>query len=268
MSCCPVKTYDSCGCEQNRPQVVACFNKQTNLSPLSDALGPYPDEVIMTALDRILYYSGATKIYHQLDMAAMRQSLASAPSAGATTLPVLCPKVSGSSVCSGICGNIEVAKCNSNSSMSKYASAKSTAKWKSPTVCSTPPKTSSQRSKCTIGKPVSYPRLRTPRVDFAHPVSDTRQVAGGPTLPERMKRSLSTCSIAYLRLKTKLHDCRQKWLWTRLMSSENGCHVYEVYKNSDVEHAPSKMSGAKEPVILFLVMPNGQVTPFESLSTY
>ncbi|XP_030555551.1 uncharacterized protein LOC115758894 [Drosophila novamexicana] len=252
MSCCSVK-------------VVACFNKQTNHSPLNDALGPFPDEVIMSALDRILYYSGATKICHKLDMAAMRQSLASAPTAEATACPALCPKVSGSSVCSGTGG---VAKSNSNSSLSKYASAKSTTKCKSPTVSCTPPRTSSQRSKCTIGKPVSYPRLRTPRVDFAHPVSDTRQVAGGPTIPERLKRSLSTCSIAYRHLKTKLHDCGQKWLWTRLMRSDNGCHVYEVYKNSDVERAPCKMSGAKEPVILFLVMPNGQVMPFESLSTY
>ncbi|EDW53996.1 GM18231 [Drosophila sechellia] len=60
-SCCATQTT-RCECPTGlrlgkRPQ-----------APLIDMLGPHPDEIIMTILDRILYLSGATKIIPMLEL--------------------------------------------------------------------------------------------------------------------------------------------------------------------------------------------------------
>ncbi|EDW04433.1 uncharacterized protein LOC6571696 [Drosophila grimshawi] len=248
MSGAPCQVSAPCQPENTCPAVRTCLRARGTL--LEDVLGPFPDEVIMTALDRILYCLGATRIYHQL------KGLPYAPQASACTLP--CPKPSCSSLSSPM----------SNTSHSKYTSASSKGTCKPNCACNQT--SAAAKLKSTTSRP-SRPRM--PRVDFAHPVIDDRQLAGGhPTLSDRMKGSLSTATIAYSRLKSrlaaKLPDSGHKWLWTRLVHSKDGCHVYEVYKNSDVGHAPQKMAGAKEAIILFLVTPNGYVMPFETVSSF
>ncbi|XP_034474351.1 uncharacterized protein LOC117781662 [Drosophila innubila] len=257
------------GCS-SMPQAVACCNQPDDVGPLCYAMGPYPDEVIMLALDRVLYYLGATKILHQLELTCSSSTVQEKESASPASIPAPpCTVASSTSTCS-LMGKIDVSKCSSNSSISKYTTAKS----KNSVGDFTLPKTSSLRLKSTIQKvtiPACNSRPRTPRVDFAHPVVDNRIKSGGPSISTRMKQSLSTCSLACRRLTDKLSanslDKHQRWVWTRLVHSENGSKVYEVYQNSNTNKKPWKMSGPKQPVIVFLVLPNGHVMPFETISS-
>lgn len=252
------------------PQVVACCHRPENGGSLCYAVGPYPDEVIMLALDRILYYLGATKILHQLELDCLPSTVQVKESSPPVSLPVpTCTVASSTSTCSLI-GKIDVSKCSSNSSISNYTTAKS----KNSVREFTSPKTSSFRlkSQCQkVSMPVCDPRPRTPRVDFAHPVVDNRMKSGGPSISTRMKQSLSTCSLACRKFTDKLtantFEKDQRWVWTRLVHSENGSKVYEVYQNSNTNKKPWKMSNHKQPVIVFLVLPNGHVMPFETITS-
>ncbi|XP_060659365.1 uncharacterized protein LOC132793451 [Drosophila nasuta] len=240
----------------------ALATEQQHEENCSYALGPYPDEVIMLALDRILYYSGVTKIKHLLQMANFGTSSQLVPPVSISTpTPPSAPcKVScGTSTCNLI-GKIDVSKYNSsNSSLSHFTSAK--------TGKSIKGLTPSLRSQ-TVN--VSNLRPRTPHVDFANPVVDNRLPAG-PSFSTSVKQSLSACSIACRRLKVKLsataQNKDQRWVWTRLVSSANGCKVYEVYQNSQSDKKPWKSCDPKQqPVVVFLVMPSGYVMVFETVS--
>ncbi|EDW11152.2 uncharacterized protein LOC6575705 [Drosophila mojavensis] len=250
MSCCCCQVRkDPCRTCGAAPLDVSCCGRRVGQCSLTNALTPYPDEIIMTILDRILYFFGATKICHLLGNPPCRSP------------PPVCAKSSCTSV---TCTSGQMSKCSTSSSLSKLAGAKLTGNCKS--------KSSSLKSKSSVGQSTGCSAgPRTPHVDFAHPAGDNRRrSADSISLSDRMKLSLSKASIAYTRLKSKLSANLQhlgkKWLWTRLVRSENGCHIYEVYKNSAKEPDSCSMSGDKEPVILFLVTPNGQVMPFESLS--
>ncbi|KAL7742234.1 hypothetical protein ACLKA6_005498 [Drosophila palustris] len=273
MSCQLGQTGGSGSCACGMPQAVcsSCSQPEDGCL-LCYAVGPYPDEVIMLALDRILYYLGATKILHQLELSRLpKPTVQAKPCAPpAPVAPAPCTVTSSTSTCS-LMGKIDVSKCSSNSSISKFTTARSKSSFKDFAV----PMTCSQRLKSSprrVTTPACVPRPRTPRVDFAHPVVDSRLSSGGPSISTRMKQSLSTCSLACRRLKHKLTanslDKDQRWVWTRLVHSENGIKVYEVYQNSSTEKKPWKKSGPKQqPVIVFLVLPNGHVMPFETVSS-
>lgn len=169
--------------------------------------------------------------------------------------------------CSTSCGSLHDVSANeSTSKCSPSSQSRSTYGTARNMLCSScAPKTSSLKSKASCNKsPCSTLRVRSPHVDFANPISDNRP----PPFMERMKRSLSTCSIVCKQLKSRLAaSCKnnQRWVWTRLVRSGNGCKAYEVYQNSANCQAPNNNS-SRQPDIVFLVMPNGQVMPFETVS--
>ncbi|XP_023170760.2 uncharacterized protein LOC111599360 [Drosophila hydei] len=251
--CCCQAQKDDCHKCRSAPQAVSCFNQRVNQYPVSDALAPYPDEIIMTILDRILYFFGATNVCHQPEPEQTAMRLGNSPCNPPSS-------VCGKSSCSSVTCNMGLmSKASTTSSLSKFATAKSMG---NSTLCSPKSKGSVCQPACCWSGP------RKPHVDFAHPVYDNHQRADDSnTLSERMKVSLSQASIACRRLKSKLSTNLQhlgkKCLCTRLVRSENGCQIYEVYKNSGKE-----TTCCEAPVILFLVTPNGQVMTFESLSTY
>lgn len=156
------------------------------------------------------------------------------------------------------CNDASVNNSPSNQSSSRYDTARNL------NGSSCAPKSSSLKSKLSSdNKPPCQGniRLRTPRVDFANPICDNR----GPSLMERMKHSLSTCSLACKQIKTRLAaNCKNnnRWVWTRLTRSGDGCKTYEVYQSSAANKSPNT---AGQPDIVFLVMPNGQVMPFETV---
>ncbi|KAH8409442.1 hypothetical protein KR222_005067 [Zaprionus bogoriensis] len=257
MHCQAVKP--ACSAEEIPCTNANCPHKHHS-SLLCDALGPFPDEVIMAVLDRILYFSGVTKIWHHFDLVTMSFTGAAKLAAEPPALPAItkCHKACSTSCVDSV---DNISKCSSQSSQSKYATPKS----KHISCCTL--KSTSIKSKCSSSKtpPGCTPRLRSPRVDFANPVADTRALggAGGHSLTDRMKQSLTTCSIACHRLKSRLAArSDQRWVWTRLVRSEDGCKIYEVYHNSSMSQ---KSRGSKQPDIVFLVMPTGQVMPFESV---
>ncbi|XP_043640738.1 uncharacterized protein LOC122611597 isoform X2 [Drosophila teissieri] len=223
--------------------------EKTPQAPLLDMLGPHPDEVIMTILDRILYLSGATKIIPMLELAKQGSALKN------ESCPP--PAPCAPSHCSSAGSSVQPCSSAWNSCYSKPS-----------TVCC--PKATRC---CSTPKVPPVPCCpRTPRVDFDHPAEDIplRKNAGSATIKERMIRSISTCSLACQQLKDKLTSQEsqgrkdQKWLWTRLVRGNDGCMVYEVYKDSDADRSPSKIE-SEAPIILFLVMPNGCIMPFESI---
>lgn len=59
----------SCGLS---PQGILATCRSCNpCSLFRDPLAPYPDEIIMAVLDRIIFYSGVTQIFHNVDLAAL-----------------------------------------------------------------------------------------------------------------------------------------------------------------------------------------------------
>ncbi|KAH8324152.1 hypothetical protein KR074_000726, partial [Drosophila pseudoananassae] len=240
-----------CSCDS---KMGISFKRQPR-SILKDFMGPYPDEVLMTVLDRILYLCGATKIIRTMAMGNQIAPLN--PKAGCLPTPS-CPSSSCTSVYSMLPPTSSTRTCCSSR------------REEPPRTCPSP----CIKSLNKIRAATCSPRQRAARVDFANPVDDVpnkRQFAGGSDIKNRLKRSLSICSMACQNLKNKLNSQsspphkNQTWLWTRLTRSKDGCKVYEVFKNSNVDKAPSS-SRANDPVIIFLVMPNGYIMPFESVA--
>ncbi|XP_016986313.1 uncharacterized protein LOC108049594 [Drosophila rhopaloa] len=260
--CCGTQTTGCCEC----PPGIRL--EKTKQAPFFDMLGPYPDEVIMTILDRILYLSGATRIIPMLDVAGLSSTLKKEscppPSTCATSLSTTtCPSSSAWRTC--------CSKPSSSCCTKPPSSCGSIGRQKFPSVpCSA--KSSCIKTSSRLSAAACCPRQRTPRVDFDHPAENIpmRRTAGSATIKEQMDRSISKNSVACQHLKTKLKSEvspgreEQKWLWTRLVPGNDGCMVYEVYKDSDADNSPSRI-GKETPIILFLVMPNGYIMPFESI---
>nr|XP_016929086.1 uncharacterized protein LOC108009323 [Drosophila suzukii] len=274
-SCCGTQTPRCCECP---PGLRLEKNPQ---APIFDMLGPHPDEVVMTILDRILYLSGATKIIPMLELAsygpALKKESCTPPS---TCAPSPCTSISSSAHPSSSMWNTCCSQPPS-SCCPKPTSSCGSGKTAVPCSPKISPVPCTPKSCCKTSSRLSAaaccPRQRTPRVDFDHPaeIIPMRKKAGSTTIRERMERmdqSISTCSVACQQLKTKLASTEssagkdQKWLWTRLIRSNNGCMVYEVYKESDGDNSPSRI-GSESPIILFLVMPNGYIMPFESIGS-
>ncbi|XP_017076128.1 uncharacterized protein LOC108111236 [Drosophila eugracilis] len=265
----------SCCCGTQTPRCCECPPglriDKTPQAPLFDMLGPQPDEVIIMILDRILYLSGATKIIPMLEWAGYGSA------AKDSCPPSTCP----SSHCSSATSSNHPSSSVWNTCCSKASSC-----CKQPRTCGSqkgspkvPPVPHSPKPCCIktpsrISAASSCPRQRTPRVDFDNPADNIpmRRKAGSISVRERMERSISSCSVACQQLKAKLASEEisgqkdQKWLWTRLTHGKNGCMVYEVYKDSDADSSPSSIR-SEAPIILFLVMPNGCIMPFESISS-
>lgn len=247
-----------CSCDSH----LGISFKRKPCTVFGDLIGPYPDEVIMTVLDRILYLAGATKIIRAIATEHFIQPL-KAENESRKVQPKAC--------------GTPVPSCPSNSCTSTYSILPKTSSTR--TCCSSRREESVRtcqspciKSSSKIGAAACSPRQRAARVDFANPVDgDKRKIAGGVNMKDRLKRSISICSIACQQLKHKLTSQdspphkKQKWLWTRLIRSKDGCKVYEVFKNSNVDQAPSSI-GSNAPVIIFLVMQNGYIMPFESVS--
>ncbi|XP_001355972.4 uncharacterized protein [Drosophila pseudoobscura] len=244
---------------------VLRFHK-TLQAPLYDLLGPYPDEIIMATLDRILYYSGATKVIRMLAMSVCApegdtpDKERAATSCGSVP-SLVCPSTSAVTCCSWPPSNCSYRKVPSTPCKQKPSCIK---------------RASKKPSSCCNRSTSSLPRRRSPRVDFCNPVDDfePRKIGGECLLGERIKESLSTCALTCARLKLKLStrassapSNKNKWLWTKLVSARDGYKVYEVFKESNAEQDPSQIVGKGSPVIVFLVLPNGYIMPFESIST-
>ncbi|XP_052852487.1 uncharacterized protein LOC128262341 isoform X2 [Drosophila gunungcola] len=257
-----------CGCGTQTPGCCECPPglrlEKTPQAPFFDTLGPYPDEVIMTILDRILYLSGATKIIPMLNIAGSTEKNKScSPPPTCVTSPIsTCPSSSAWRTC--------CSKPSSSCCTKPPSTCSSTCRQKFSSVpCSG--KSSCIKSSSRLSAVTCCPRQRTPRVDFDHPAENIpmRKKAGSAKVEEHLKRSISETSLACQHLKAKLTSqespkrMEQKWLWTRLIPANNGCMVYEVYKDSNAENSPSGIE-SEAPIIVFLVMPNGYIMPFES----
>ncbi|BFF94789.1 uncharacterized protein DMAD_12322 [Drosophila madeirensis] len=239
--------------------------KKTPQAPLYDLLGPYPDEIIMSTLDRILYYSGATKVIRMLAMSGCDP-------ADSTTAEKSAPPSCGSVTSAARASTSAVTCCSRPPSCSSHRSAPSTRCKPKPCI-----KESSKKPACCDTSTSCCPSRRSPRVDFANPVDECqpRSKGGECLLGARIKESLSACPLTCERLRSKLSigaksspSNTQKWLWTRLVSVKDGYLVYEVYKDSNADLDPrSQIAGKGSPVIIFLVLPNGYIMPFESIST-
>ncbi|KAH8298061.1 hypothetical protein KR018_005774, partial [Drosophila ironensis] len=257
MSCCP-KPKAKCCCYAEGGSSF----RQCHRAPFIDAVGPYPDEIIMSVLDRILCLVRADKIIRSI---AMVTHMEPPTNACCPPPPTLCcpPTRRSSSTCASVCSTKTLSSsmktCNSQPPSSCCGS------------CFSP------RSPCLkrISAASCCPRQRVVRVDFDHP-AEVRTFGGGcSTVKKRIERSLSTCSVACQQLKEKLvpkdgAKCKDHtWLWTRMMDTKEGYKMYEVFKNSKTGQPPSTAAGDKDngPLIVFMMTPNGYIMPFESVSS-
>ncbi|XP_020809267.1 LOW QUALITY PROTEIN: uncharacterized protein LOC110184960 [Drosophila serrata] len=268
-NCCCTQTEECNQCQSGEDQ------KKGSL--LHMVVGPFPDEVFMNILDGIILLWGAIKIKNMGNVqnsepVTKEKSClpphSSSPQSSCPPLPSCTPTYSCSTCSLGRVSSFHTICCSSSPSKPNDC------KERDSTVTSSP-KSVCFKGSNRISAAANCPRQLSARVDFKHPADDIRkqQSAGGPSMKERLMQAEIVCSAACDALKTRLaqeesrSECKgQKWLWTKLIRTKNGCQVYEVYKDSNANCSPSKI-GSKTPAMVFLVLRNGHIMPFESIKT-
>lgn len=230
--------------------------KKTQI-PVYDALGPFPDEPLMTSIDRVLFLFGGRKVRKYFNSECF--SVGSGKS----------------DCCSTINSQMEHKAHHNYSNDQCYVQ-------KSPTY-SVIQKLKSSKYDMRSNKSTSFqesslsPRCNTPRISINE--NSCRQESGKIGIPLRvLKRSFSLCSLACRKLKEKLSLAQSslqsrppsspQWLWTKMEIYADGCQIFEVFKNSNAATHPTKFDTCKASKIIFVILPTGIIMPFETLGRY
>ncbi|KAH8249025.1 hypothetical protein KR032_005316 [Drosophila birchii] len=263
-SCCGTQKKEDNKCQSDP-------NQKPSLIRL--AVGPYPDEVIMSLLDTIILLYG--------EPVTKKMSCPSVPSCPPlpSCRPVpSCPPPPSCHPLQSSCSASSLGRCSSFYTMnaSSCTSKVTERKGKDSPAPSTPKSVCFKAPSSRICAASRCPRYhRTPRVDFKNPADDIRKrtSSGSFSMKQQLMTAEIICSAACQALKTRLKpkksqrsECKgQTWLWTRLIRTKNGCQVYEVYKDSNAKSSPSKI-GSTAPALVFLVLRNGNIMPFETIA--
>ncbi|XP_065358571.1 uncharacterized protein LOC135952508 [Calliphora vicina] len=227
--------------------------KKTQI-PIYDAFGPFPDEPLMTSIDRVLFLFGARKVQKYFNSE--------------------CP--CDSSDCCSVVKQLEYGKEHKphQNCESEKCFVRNTPTYSVLQKC--------QNCKCDVSSNKSLHfresslsrRSITPRISIKE--NSCRQERGQIAIPLRaLKKSFSLCSLACRKLKEKLslavpsslpsHIISPQWLWTKVESYADGCQVYEIFKNSSTTTHPTKFDTCKAAKIIFVILPTGIIMPFETL---
>ncbi|XP_037960406.1 uncharacterized protein LOC119689612 [Teleopsis dalmanni] len=212
-----------------------------NQTPVIDGLGPFPDEPALCSFDHVLQLLGAHGGFNLLD----------------------------DCTCGECALSVQPTPCPSNLDINLAGSSKS---------CNSGNKPSSiLKKKCSGGKSkASIPivdalcgskSVKTGGCTCGRKKSQTSVCSRKAPLP----RSFSLCSLACRKIKEKLGFQTNKggssnWLWTRMHCNKDGCEIYEIFKSSTGCKQPPKKCG--KPNLIFVVLPNGVIMPFETLNTH
>ncbi|XP_067626157.1 uncharacterized protein [Eurosta solidaginis] len=230
-----------------------------NSIPACDAFGPFPDETIVSGIDRALYLMGARRVQEFLHLPT--PSLDSTNSDISLTISqVSCPESHRPCrVCSTVIATDTKDK-NKLPSCLKITRTCTCPKCRASTSKVT---TLTKKQCCGSSSPHSS------KTNISHV-----QLCEPPKSTNTLKRSFSMCSLACRKLKEMLtfppkdDSCKPKWLWARLHSTSIGCQVYEIFKNSNVCTHPSEFEKKRTPQVIFVVLKNGVIMPFEILPSH
>ncbi|XP_011201749.2 uncharacterized protein LOC105225109 [Bactrocera dorsalis] len=232
-----------------------------NSPPACDAFGPFPDETIVSGIDRALYLMGARRVQEFLHLPT--PSLDSSNSdISLTVSQVSCPN-----------SHRPCRKCSTVITSDTKDKNKLPSCLKVTKTCTCPKCRASTAQTMTFSKKpcccCGSSSARSSKSSLASHV----QICEPPKSMNPLKRSFSMCSLACRKLKQMLtfpssDDQKAKWLWARLHSTENGCQVYEIFKNSSVCTHPSEFEKQRMPQVIFVVLQNGAIMPFEILPSH
>uniref|UniRef100_A0A1B0BG42 Uncharacterized protein n=1 Tax=Glossina palpalis gambiensis TaxID=67801 RepID=A0A1B0BG42_9MUSC len=219
-------------------------------TPCSNSFGPFPDESLTAALDRLLHLLGARKFQRYFNMTTPSQESIDNECEFTVRSIESSPKQCLS--CSGISSFTKGTDCSPSSCEKHY-------------VCSKMNISPSQVLMPCIKNPCSN---RGAVKDEYGCKEHSRQGVNVNIL----KRSFSLCSLACRKVKEKWF-CSSKattprWLWTKVQNQYNGCQVYEVFKNSTVSSHPTHFDTCQAARIIFIILPSGIIMPFETLPSH
>lgn len=208
--------------------------KKTQI-PIYDALGPFPDEILMSSIDRVLFLFGAQKIQRYFNSEKLNEIMNEKEMEICDQFPLRNTPTHSVLTKSDNCSNKSLSFRKSYLSQPSSMSARIAAK--------------DEYFRQDSGK-VAIP-LRV------------------------LKHSFSMCSLACRKIKEKLSFAPSRtltmpilspqWLWTKVESYADGCQVYEVFKNSSTCSHPTKFDTSKAAKIIFVILPTGIIMPFETL---
>ncbi|XP_053959519.1 uncharacterized protein LOC128864057 [Anastrepha ludens] len=225
-----------------------------NSLPAYDAFGPFPDETIVSGLDRALYFMGARRVQEFLHLPTPSMD-SSNSDISLTVSPVSCPDSHRS------CRNCSTVITTDSKNKKQLPSCLKLTKTCTCDKCrasTTKTMIFSKKPCCTTSSACST-KSSLSRAQECEP----------PKSSNPLKRSFSMCSLACRKLKQMLtfpsKDSKPKWIWARIHSTSNGCQVYEIFKNSNVCTHPSEFEKKRTPQVIFVVLKNGVIMPFEIL---
>ncbi|XP_004531583.1 uncharacterized protein LOC101461929 [Ceratitis capitata] len=241
--------------------LVARTVKKNSL-PACDAFGPFPDETIVSSLDRALYLMGARRVQEFLHLPT--PSLDSSNSdISVTVSQVSCPE-----------SHRPCRKCNTIITTDTKDKTKLPSCLKVTKTCTCPKCRASTAKTMTLSrKPCCCCCSIASTHSSKSSLSSHVQICEPPKTANPLKRSFSMCSLACRKLKQMLtfppkDGEKSRWLWARLQSTDNGCQVYEIFKNSSVCTHPSEFEKKRTPQVIFVMLQNGNIMPFEILSAH
>ncbi|XP_058977414.1 uncharacterized protein LOC131802076 [Musca domestica] len=222
-------------CRVNRVKPLTRLRK----IPALNTFGPFPDETITIAMDRILYFLGGRKMQKFFHT----ESTSGSSGRSLCSMRSVCYK--GSPKCPTYQTSVE----------SFYSSSNV---WESGDQNNYP-----KINICPIDRGKSTPRkiLQESHRDDDSCLRKSMQ---------SLKRSFSLCSLTCRKIKEKMLMGREpssppKWLWTKLQDYGDGWQVYEVFTNSSTSSHPTQFETEKAPRIIFVILPTGVIMPFETL---
>ncbi|XP_036328307.1 uncharacterized protein LOC118740755 [Rhagoletis pomonella] len=230
-----------------------------NSLPAYDAFGPFPDETIVSGIDRALYLMGARRVQEFLHLPTPSMD-SSNSDISLTVSQVSCPESHRPCrVCNTVIPTDSKNKRQLPSCL-KMTKTCSCAKCRASTV-----KTMivSKKPCCCSSSLACSTKSSMSRVQICEP----------PKSSNPLRRSFSLCSLACRKLKQMLtfppkDGCKPKWHWARLHSTLNGCQIYEIFKNTNVCTHPSEFEKKRTPQVIFVVLQNDVIMPFEILPSH
>ncbi|XP_061387325.1 uncharacterized protein LOC133322345 [Musca vetustissima] len=234
-------------CPKSKFSVSKCRVKSEKIStrprkiPALNTFGPFPDETITIALDRILYFLGGRKIQKYFN---------NEPTSSSDRSQCSIRRVSYRD-----CAKLQKESCRE----SQGESPQSNNNIPSSNISNR----SSKYSTCS-----SFSRKSTPSVIIREETHGDSSCLRRSV--QSLKRSFSLCSLACRKIRDKLllgKECCSppRWLWTKLQDYGDGCQVYEVFTNSSTSSHPSQFESDRAPRIIFVILPTGVIMPFETL---
>ncbi|KAI8125674.1 hypothetical protein FF38_09430 [Lucilia cuprina] len=223
--------------------------KKTQI-PVYDAFGPFPDEPLMSGIDRVLFFFGGGRVqkYFNSEYTTIEQA--------------------SKSGCSSVVKFESCCKDQHNKGFEKCLVRNS------PTYSVIQNCKCCQCDVCPQKSSIFRDSRLSPRICIKENTSsrDSKKIG----IPLRaLKRSFSLCSLACRKLKEKLSLALPStmvtpiiaphWLWTKVENYSNGCQVYEIFKNSTITTHPTKFDTCRASKIIFVILPTGIIMPFETL---